>query len=77
MGDLVEGLGEVKDCYICLGVVDQDRCQVVGSNNWVSVERFFLKLCWASTRMLCWSRCFMMFDTTICSEILQHIEVGR
>jgi hypothetical protein len=45
-------------------------------NNCVSQLRLARNPCWQSTRILCSSRWFKMFVTTICSRILQHIHVS-
>ena len=43
--------------------------------SWDSQERFSLKPCWSSQKIFSFDRCFVVEDATMCSKVLQTIQV--
>ena len=76
MADFIKGLAEVKHNEISLlFLIDGFEKIMTSMRSWDSQERFSLKPCWSSYNIFSLDRCFVIEDATMCSRVLQRIQV--
>ena len=78
MGDLVEGLAEIKEDGVHLFWIIKTPAKIIHGKDQLSLTRMILtKPDWESVRIRKFSKCRIALLWMICSASLQQMEVGE
>ena len=76
MADFIKGLAEVKQNEISLLFLIDRFEKIIDQHEELGFTRALsLKPCWSSYKIFSLDRCFVIEDATMCSSVLQRIQV--